>query len=889
MEKRGLSEAEAKRKLAQFGPNEITDISKTTAIRILLRQVKNNFIVYLLLGAVLISFFVGKTITAYVIFCVIIMVVGLGFVQEYKADKAIKALKKMILPFSLVIRDGKEKDVLSSVLVPGDLLLLRSGERIPADCLVLEETSLSINEALLTGEAKEVRKEAAKDGLKPAEQNLLFMGSFIVNGKCLARVQHTGMCTHFGNIAKMISTTEKELPLQQKVNKIAKYMALVAVIVSLLTGLLMVLQAEALTSEFLVSVLILVIALSVSAFPEGLPVVLITALAFGARRMAKQNAIVNRMSIIETLGETTVICSDKTGTITAGEMTVRKIVIDRKDIDVEGIGYAAAGRFLLEKKEIHPLSDPTLLLLLKTAVLCNDSRIELEGETQVYRGGGLPTEIALLILAAKAGIVKENVRYTRLKEIPFSSERKMMSVLCELEKKNAVFVKGAPEVVLDHCTFIRKQNKIVPLSSAEKKGILNANRMMTSKTLRTLAFATKDLSVGERTKKRNSGVQDGELENDLIFLGLTGMEDPPRAGVKEAIMLCQHAGIEIKMITGDNKETALAIAREINLSGEVLEGHELEKLSPAELRKVIRNIAIFARVKPEHKLQIVKALKSRGEIVTMTGDGVNDAPALKEAHIGVAMGRNGTDVSREAADLILKDDNFITMVSAIEEGRRIFRNIRKFVTYQLSCNLTELLVLFCGVLLSPLLGWQIPLLLALQILFINLVTDNLPAITLGLNPSSADVMSEKPRRKAELLSKNLFVLLFFTGILIALFVLAVFYLSFNVFQESIGTARTTALVSLILLEIASAFNFRSFRKGVFTRSLFANRPLVFASLISLAATVVVIYTPLQVIFETTALSLGNWATAVFLALLLVLIFDILKRINNKTKFIDLWK
>ncbi len=919
MKKRGLSEAEARKKLQQFGPNEIKEISKSTAFKILLRQVKNNFIVYLLLGAMLISFFVGKEITAYTILFVIIMVIGIGFIQEYKADKAIKALKKMILPVSLVIRDGKEKDILSSEIVPGDLLVLRGGEKVPADCRIIEEKSLLVDEAILTGEAKEVKKESAAiltkssytkrshetnfeskvekktppNSQKNSERNFLFMGSFIISGKCLAQVVHTGMNTKFGNIAAMISTAEKELPLQKKVNAIAKYMAAVVIIVSLLTGILMIFQAETLSSTFLVSVLILIIALSVSAFPEGLPVVLITALAFGARRMAKQNAIVNRMSIIQTLGETTIICSDKTGTITKGEMTVRKIIFDGQSLDVKGVGYEVARGLLPEQH-----SNQLLMLLLKTAVLCNDSRIERTGENHFYRGSGAPTEIALLILAAKAGIFKEDLRSRRLEELPFSSERKMMSVLCHFEKKNSVFAKGAPEVILERCRFIRTRQGIFPLREQEKKKILQANQQMTSQTLRTLAFAAKDFSLsGKKAKMTEEGVADLNgndsgrdlLEKDLVFLGLVGMEDPPREGVKEAIAQCQRAGIEVKMITGDNKETALAVAKEINLSGGVMEGEDLNRLSDARLFKLIKGIAIFARVKPEHKMRIVRTLKSLGEIVTMTGDGVNDAPALKEAHIGVAMGRNGTDVSREAADLTLKDDNFITIVNAIKEGRTIFRNIKKFTAYQLSCNLSELTILFFGVMLAPFLGWQIPLLLALQILFVNLVTDNLPAITLGLNPSSADVMSEKPRKEVKLLTKNVLKALFFTAALVAIFVLTIFYLSFNVFQEDIETARTSALVSLILLEIASAFNFRSFRSGVFTRSPFANIYLFYASLISLAATFIVIYTPVNKIFEAAPLSLSGWLLAVSPAILLIVIFDAAKKVNNKLQFFDFWK
>ncbi|MBI4151699.1 cation-transporting P-type ATPase [Candidatus Woesearchaeota archaeon] len=878
MEKRGLSASEARKRLQQYGLNEIREVSRTTIVKILLRQIRNNFIVYLLLGAVFISFFVGKDITAYTILFVIVMVIGVGFIQEYKADKAIKALKKMIFPVSIVIRDGKERDVPSLELVPGDIIILRSGEKVPADCLVLEEKDLVVNESILTGEAKEIRKEAMQSRKKTTEQNVLYMGSFIADGKCVAEVQHTGMNTRFGNIAKMISTAEKELPLQKKVNAVAKYMAIVALAVSILTGLLMVLQADSLTPAFLVSVLILIIALSVSAFPEGLPVVLITALAFGARRMAKQNAIVNRMSIIQTLGETTVICSDKTGTITKGEMTVRNVVVGGENISVSGIGYTSNGDFTLGNRLMKASAHPLLSQLLKAVVLCNDARIERTGENHFFRGIGTPTEVALLILAAKAGIFKDDLKFTRLEEIPFSSERKMMSVLCSLGKKRIVFVKGAPEMVLEKCSSVQKLSGVVPLSAREKQQLLAQNQQMTSRALRTLAIATKERVSSQK-----------DLDEELVFLGFVGMEDPPREAVKDAIAQCRAAGISVKMITGDNKETALAIASEINLHGKVMEGKELERLTESQLRKVISNISIFARVQPEHKLRIVKALKSLGEIVTMTGDGVNDAPALKEAHIGVAMGKAGTDVSREAADLILKDDNFNTIVSAIKEGRTIYRNIRKFVTYQLSCNLTELAILFFGVLLASVLGWQIPLLLALQILFINLVTDNLPAITLGLNPPSTDVMNETPRKGTELLSRNVFLLLFFTSGISAALILAVFYISFNIFGNEIDVARTTALVSLILLQIASAFNFRSFRKCFFSRSLFTNKYLFFASLISLAATFLILYTPLNQIFETVPLLVVDWILAGSAGLILIIVFDVLKMINNRMRFFDFWK
>ncbi len=877
IEKRGLTEREAKKRLEQYGLNEIKEISKNTPLKILTRQVKSNFVVYLLLAAMILSFIVGKSFTAYTILLVIFMVIIVGFIQEYRAEKALKMLKKMIMPVSIIIRDGKEKEEFSINLIPDDIIILRSGEKIPADCIILEQKDLVVNESILTGESKEIRKESIKNINKYSEINQLFMGSFVVNGRCIAKIINTGMNTRFGKIAGMISTAEKELPLQRKINTIAKYMTSIAIIVSILTGILMIARAETISSAFLIEVLILTIALSVSAFPEGLPVVLITSLASGAYKMAKKNAIVNRMSVIETLGETTVICSDKTGTITKGEMTVKKIYSDNSLFDVSGTGYEATGKFLLKNKEINVFKEPVLNFMFKSAVFCNDTRIERIGDDNIYRPIGTPTEAALLIMSAKAGILKDDLNFERIEEIPFSSDRKMMSVLGMFESKNYVFAKGAPEILLNKCKSIQRNDGIFTLTAKDKQRILNINKDMTQDTLRTLSIAY----------KKSISTNKEQLEEELIFLGLVGMEDPPREEVKEAIKTCIAAGISVKMITGDNKETATAIAKEINLKGEVIEGHEVDKLTDEELQSRIKSITIFARVRPEHKLRIVIALKNNGDIVTMTGDGVNDAPALKESHIGIAMGKNGTDVTREVSDLTLKDDNFVTIVSAIKEGRTIFRNIKKFVTYQLSCNFAELTILFVGVLLAPLFGWEIPVLLALQILFMNLVTDNLPAITLGFNPSSSDVMDEKPRRKAKILDKKLIMLLIFTGLILAFFTLFSVYISFNIFNNDFESARTIALVSLIMLEIASAFNFRSFRKGVFNRSPFVNKYLFYASLISILATILIVYTPINKIFGTVPIPIISWSYTIIPALLLITVFDVLKAINNKKKFFDL--
>lgn len=867
---KGLTTEQVKKLRGQYGSNEIKDIGRATPLMIFIRQIKQNFIIYLLFAAMILSFVVGKDITAFTILGVILVVIFSGFIQEYKAEKSIESLKNMIMPVSRVIRNGEEVEIYSTEIVPGDILILGNGERVPSDAIVLDERELRVDESTLTGESAEIKKTSKK--IKGSDENKLFMGTFIVNGRCLARAEHIGMNTRFGKIAAMISTTEKEMPLQSKVNSISKYMVLIAIIASTSTAVLLILSADAINYELLTNVLILAIALSVSAFPEGFPVVMTTTLATGVARMAKKNAIVNRMSIIETLGETTVICTDKTGTVTKGEMTVNTIYTNYKNYQVSGSGYMATGDFTSEGNNINPAENPALNLIIKSSVLCNDSRIQRTGEDNEYKVVGTPTEGALLIMAAKAEIFPEDMDAERHFEIPFSSERKLMSVLSKEDEGFFVYVKGAPEVLLPKCTKIYKNSEHREISEDDKDEILEKNKQMNSESLRTLALAYKPYT--ESDKKYN--------EDNLVFLGLVGMEDPPRDEIQEALADCTSAGIGVKMITGDNKETAMSISKQIGLEGKMLEGWQLDELSDAELVPIAKETTIFARVRPEHKLRIVRALKESGEIVTMTGDGVNDAPALKEAHIGVAMGKNGTDVTRSVSDLILKDDNFSTIVLAVKEGRTIFSNIRKFVSYQLSDNAAELFVIFLGVVLAPVLGWHTPLLLALQILFMNLVTDSLPAITLGLNPHSKDVMQDKPRRDPSILSKPLLKLVLFNGSLMGTMTLITYFISFNILGQSVEVARTTALATLIILEIASAFNFRSFRKPTLSRSPFVNPYLVYASVISVAATLVIVYTHAgQAIFETVPLGLTQWVAAIGAGLLILVVFDFLKAFSKR--------
>jgi P-type Ca2+ transporter type 2C len=862
----GLTSVEAKKLLDKYGYNELKDTGKITSFQILFRQIKSNFVIYLLLAATIISFFVGKLLTAYVLVGVIIVIIATGFVQEYKADQAIKALKQMLMPVSVVVRNGKEVEVDSTELVPGDIIILRTGEKIPADCVLLEEKGLQVNESILTGESREVSKVVPK-GKTFHEENLIFMGALIVSGKCVAKVLHTGMNTRFGKVANLISTTEKEMPLQKKVESLAKYMAFVGLFLSLVIGGIIFFRAEQITYPLITEILIIVIAVAVASFPEGFPVVLTTALSLGAYRMAQKNAVINRMSIIETLGETTVICSDKTGTITKGEMTVKKIFVSGKEINVSGTGYAAHGEFTINNKKINPLSDKTISKFIRASVLCNDAIIERTGEDMQFKSIGSPTESALLVMASKVDLFKDDLSVQRIEEVPFTSERKLMSVLCKEKDGLFVYTKGASEILLDKCKYVQKNDKLVLLNKKEKEIILKNIEESAKNAFRTIGIAY---------KKSKSSKTIGE--KDLIYLGFASMEDPPREEVKSALEQCKTAGIKVKMITGDNKETAISIAKQIGFTcNKVLEGNEIDNLTDDELSKIVESINIFARVKPEHKLRIVRALKANGEIVTMTGDGVNDAPSLKEAHIGVAMGKNGTDVSRSVADIVLKDDNFASIVDAITEGRSIFKNIQKFSSYQISVNFAQVTLILFAVLLDM----PLPL-IAIQILFMNLFSDEIVAITLAFNPKSANIMQVPPRRQSQILNRRLISIIVIAGTIMSLFSLAVFYLSQNILGHSLVESRTLVFLTMVLFGITNAYNFRSFRKLTLIRSPLINKNLFYASIGVFLVTIFLVLSPFGGLFELVPIRMELMVIAGLISLTIIVIFDILKSINQQT-------
>lgn len=865
----GLTSKKAGELLQQFGKNRIDEKGKITPWSILLRQIKSNFLIYILTIAAILSYIVGKQITAYTIAAVIIIVVVIGFFMEYRAEKSIAALKNLITQKSLVIRDGKEQEIESELLVPGDIVFIRTGDKIPADGIILEQKELRVNESMLTGEAKEVNKTAIttpKSAIQ--EKHKVYMGTYAVNGHCKMEVIHTGMNTEFGKIAGMIANTQKDIPLQEKVNRIMKYMTFNAIFFAVITGFVMAFRDAPLTGELAVEILIVVIALSVSAFPEGFPVVLVTTLAAGARRMAKKNAIVNRMAIIETLGETTIICSDKTGTITKGQMTVREIYTPESKISVSGAGYVGVGTFKIDKRKIDPNSYPHIHTFIKASILCNDAGIKKHLESNEYSIRGSQTEAALLILGAKAKVFKDSYSVTKIDEIPFNSHKKTMSVLIQENKQKTVYSKGAPEILLEQCTQYRFRNKIIKLSQKKKNEFLKIVDSYTSQSYRVLAIASK-----KYTNKQN-------MEKELTFLGFAVMEDPPRDEVKQSVLECLNSGIAVKILTGDNKNTAQAVAKQINLKGRVVEGFELDQLTDEEIKLQIDDIAIFARVRPEHKIRIVRILKEKGEVVSMTGDGVNDAPALKEAHIGIAMGKNGTDVSREVSDLILKDDNFATIVSAVVEGRTIFKNIQKVSVYQISITLAQLGIIFVSIML----GFPLPL-VAMQILFINLLSDELTAIMLGFNPPSFDVLQKQPRKGSELIDKNLGIVLaiaVFSMILISIIAFAIMVLVLHIPLE---LAQTFTFITVVLFGVTNAFNFRSFRYRVTELPIHANIYLLAASIVSILITILVVYSPMNTIFETTPVPAIYWVYAGLLSLIPVILFDVLKYINKKHKVI----
>ncbi|MDO8725425.1 MAG: HAD-IC family P-type ATPase [Candidatus Methanoperedens sp.] len=867
--RQGLISDDVNHRLSASGFNELPEKKRISPLGIFLSQFK-NYLILVLIGAAIISAFTGETTNAYVILFIILFISVLGFIQEYRAERAMEALKKMVSYEARVLRDGKVKKIATRELVPGDIIHIEAGDRIPADARLVDAINLETNESSLTGESHTVSKSAGaltEDTPVAEQKNMLFMGTAAVRGNGIAVVVGTGNNTQIGSIAQMIQAEEEDPPLKIKFAKLATQLARIV-----LLACLIIFIAGTLRGQDIPGMLVIAAALAVAGIPEALPFIVTATLAIGTQRMAKHNAIIRRLPAVETLGCATVICSDKTGTITRGEMTVRTLFTN-DFINVTGSGYIPEGEFSRDGAAIQPSKDAHLTELLKIGMMCNNSYLEHDGGWRII---GDPTEGALLVAAKKGGLDES---YPRITELPFDSERRLMSTLHNTPRSIMAFVKGAPESVLDVCSHIWENGTVRDLNNEDRERIIGANKEMAQEALRVLAFAEKTFEGRECNEYTSSCVEQG-----LVFVGLMGMMDPPREEVIEAIAICKTAGIKTVMITGDNKLTATAVGKTIGLldDGDVLEGGEIEKMTDDELGRAARSVSIYARASPAHKLRIVDALKRNGHVVAMTGDGVNDAPALKRADIGIAMGITGTDVAREASDMVITDDNFATIVHAVEEGRRIYSNIQKGACYLLSSNFAEVAILFTAVVI---LDFPIVPLLALQILFVNLVTDEFPALGLTVEPAEKDVMLMPPRDPLEnILSKR--IVLYTIGITSTIFMgtFALFAWSWNTtydlpLAERTALAQTTAFAALISFELFNALNSRSLEQSIFRTGFFTNKRLLLALSGSIIAMMLAIYwQPLAAVFETAPLGFDAWIRILLTSSTVVVIAEILKKV-----------
>jgi Ca2+-transporting ATPase len=839
-------EVEARRKT--YGYNELVEKKRITPLQILLNQFKDIFVMMLLVAIVL-SVIIGwyksagggsweEYVDAITIGAIVVLNAVVGFVQEYRSEKAIDAMKRLAAPRAHVLRDGKLTTIPAREVVPGDTLILEAGDHVPADAILIDAVDVKTGEAALTGESSPVSKR-----LGPVEEktpvadrkNMVFMGTHLIYGRGRAVVTETGMGTEFGKIAEMMQSVEEEqTPLQQKLESFAKKLGQIIIGICALIFVVEILRSG-LHMETILDALMVSVALAVSAVPEGLPAVVTVSLALGARELAKRNAIIRRLSSTETLGAVTVICSDKTGTLTKGEMTVREIYVDGNTFEVTGVGYEPKGEFLLEGKPIKPEEEQGLNLILKAATLCSNA--QCDGKSVI----GDTTEGALIVAAAKYGLIKEDLEREapRVHEVTFTSERKCMTTVHKSGGERLIaYVKGAPELILERCTRMIVRGRTTKLDQKARNEILETNERMANKALRVLGIAFKEL-----TPKELGTLDDEELESGLVFIGLMGMIDPPRVEAMAAIKKCDEAGIKTIMITGDHKLTAVAVAKELDIlkDGLVLTGSELDAMGDEDYQKIVNKVNVYARVSPEHKIKIVRALKKEGNIVAMSGDGVNDAPALKQSDIGVAMGITGTDVTREASDMVLADDNFATIVNAVEGGRTIYDNIRKFSFFLMRCNFDELAII--GI--FAILGLELPL-TAAMILWLNLVTDGGPALALTMDPPEKDVMKRPPRNPNEGVLYGRFASIITTFILQFALTGGIFYWQYYMLPgaltvEKLARARTMAFMRATLQELFVVWNCRSERHNAFKTGFLSNKFLLVAVLVSCALTVILPY------------------------------------------------
>ena len=840
---RGLSTREAEKRVKTYGLNELKHNKKKSPVLIFLAQF-NDFLVWVLIGATIISGFIGDKADAITILIIVIVNAILGFVQEFRTEKSLEALQELAAPTCKVIRDGNIKVVSSKELTIGDLVVLEAGDRIPADGTFIDVANMVVDESLLTGESVGISKDTTKG------KNSGFMGTIVLKGRGLIIIDAIGMKTEMGKIANLLDNIEEDKsPLRERLDSLGKILVVMCIVVCLIVTILGIIRGNDITEMFLLGV-----SLAVAAIPEGLAAIVTVALALGVGRMLKRNALVRKLPAVETLGCTSVICSDKTGTLTQNKMTVKEILVNGRIYE-------------LDKEKIYDCEK-----LKEAFIYCNDANYNYEIKDIEKAVMGDPTETALVKAFYKDSkeLQKFVEKSKRVYEISFDSTRKMMTVIMNENGKETCYMKGAPERVLEKCNSVLENGKVKPLTYQKKKQIYSYIEAMSNRALRCIAAAYKEENL----------VKNESVECDLIFLGVAGSMDPPRIEVKDAVLKCKMAGIKPIMITGDHKNTALAIAKSINICNsddQAVTGDELEKMSDSELVKKVNKIRVFARVSPNHKLRIVRAFKKNNNIVAMTGDGVNDAPAIKEADIGVAMGISGTDVTKEAAAMVLMDDNFATIVSAVEEGRVIYDNIRKFIRYLLSCNLGEVLTMF----LASLFYLPNPL-TPIQILFVNLATDGLPAIALGVDPPDKDIMRQSPREKNEgIFARGLWEKIIVRGSLIGVCTLLSF-MSGRYYGMDLATCRTITMCTLVMSQLLHVFECRSERHSIFEINIFSNIYLLGAVLVSMTMICCILYIPfLSGIFNTVALNLGQWLLVIFFSGIIFLINSVYLLIKSK--------
>ena len=839
----GLTSKEANKRIAEYGFNELQEAKKTSALKIFMLQF-NDFMVWVLLGATIISYIMGDKADAITIIIIVIVNAILGFVQEFRTEKSLEALKSLAAPTCKVYRDGKIKIINSRLLTIGDTVVLEAGDRIPADGEFIESSGMMVDESLLTGESIGV--------IKDYKHNRGYMGTNVIKGKGLFKINFIGMNTEMGKIANLLENIKEEKsPLKERLESLGKILVILCLVICTVVTVLGIIRGNDKTEMFLLGV-----SLAVAAIPEGLAAIVTVSLALGVSRMLKRNVLIRKLPAVETLGCTSVICSDKTGTLTQNKMTVKEIYIDNKVRDIE-------------KEKVTDYE-----MFMKALVYCNDCNYDFNSNNIERALHGDPTETALVKLFFKDVKLLRNFvnSGSRLYTIPFDSSRKMMSVIIKEGTKERCYVKGAPERILDKCKYILEFGRVKVFTAQKKKQVSSYIESMSSRALRCIAAAYKDENL----------VKNESIEKDLIFIGVAGSIDPPRKEARDAVLKCKLAGIRPIMITGDHKNTALAIAKSLSICNnddQVITGDELEKMSQNELKIKVEEVRVFARVSPDHKLRIVKALKSNNKVVAMTGDGVNDAPAIKEADIGISMGLSGTDVTKEASSMILMDDNFNTIVSAVEEGRVIYDNIRKFIRYLLSCNLGEVLTMF----LASLFTLPTPL-TPIQILFVNLATDGLPAIALGVDPADKDIMRMSPREKKEsIFARGLVEKITVRGCLIGICTLLSFIIS-RLYGMDLQTCRTISLTTLVMSQLFHVFECRSERHSIIEISIFSNPYLLGAVSVSIIMVSSILYVPfLKEIFHTVSLNLSQWCIVLFFSGIIAIINSTYLYIKTKRK------